>query len=68
MTDALKLLINKLSLIPKQLLMSPDTPNVMQTMMQLEQAKTRAKSTNNVAVEAEKEKDTAEKAVDELTR
>ena len=68
MTDTLKLLINKLSLIPKHLLMSPDTPNVLQTMMQLEQAKTHAKSTNNVAVEAEKEKDAAEKAVDELTR
>ena len=48
--------------------MSPDTPNVQQAMMQLEQAKTRAKAANNVALEAEKEKDAAEKAVDELKR
>ncbi len=47
---------------------SPDTPNVLQTMMKLEQAKTRAKTTNKVALEAEKEKDAAEKAVKELKR
>ena len=35
---------------------SPDTPNVLQTTMQLEQAKTRAKTTNNLALEAEKKK------------
>ncbi len=36
--------------------------------MQLEQAKTRAKAANKVALEAEKEKDAAEKAVEELKR
>ena len=48
--------------------MSPDTPNVLKAMMQLEQAKTPSKAANNVALEAEKEKDDDEKAVDELTR
>ena len=47
---------------------SPDTPNVLQTMMQLEQAKTRAKAANKLALEAEKEKDAAEQAVEELKR
>ena len=47
---------------------NPDTPNVLQAMMQLEQGKTRAKTTNRVALETEKEKDTAEKAVEELKR
>ena len=45
---------------------SPDTPNVIQTMMQLDQAKTRAKVLNKVALETEKEKVTAEKTVEEL--
>ena len=36
--------------------------------MQLEQAKTRAKTTNKVALEAEKEKGVPEKAVEELKR
>jgi len=36
--------------------------------MQLEQAKTRAKTANRLALEAEKEKDAAEKAVEELKR
>ncbi len=40
---------------------SPDTPNVLQAMIQLEQVKTRGNSTNKVALESEKEKDTAEK-------
>ena len=47
---------------------NPDTPNVLQVMMQLEQAKTRAKTANKFALEAEKEKDAAEKAVEELKR
>jgi hypothetical protein len=47
---------------------NPDTPNVLQAMMQLEQAKTRAKTANRVALEAEKEKDAAEKEVEELKR
>ena len=47
---------------------SPDTPNVIQAMMQLEQTKTRAKAANKVALEAEKEKDAAENAVEELKR
>ena len=37
-------------------------------MMQLEQAKTHANTSNKVALEAEKEKDTAEKAMEELKR
>jgi hypothetical protein len=47
---------------------SPDTPNVLQEMMQLEQAKTRAKAANKLALEVEKEKDAAEKAVEKLKR
>ena len=47
---------------------SPDAPNVLQAMIQLEQAKTRAKATNKVALQVEKEKDTAEKEVEELKR
>ena len=45
---------------------SPDTPNVLQAMMQLEQAKSRAEAANKLALEAEKERDAAEKAVEEL--
>ena len=40
----------------------PDTPNVLQAMMKLEQAKNRAEAANKVALEAEKEKDAAESA------
>jgi hypothetical protein len=47
---------------------SPDTPNVLQAMMQLRQAKSRAEAANKFALEAEKEKDAAEKAVEELKR
>jgi hypothetical protein len=47
---------------------SPDAPNVLQAMMQLEQAKTRAKTANKLALETEKEKDAAEEAVEELKR
>ena len=46
----------------------PDTPNVLQAMMKLEQAKARAKTANKLALEAEKERDAAEKAVEELKR
>ena len=45
---------------------SPDTPNVLQTMMKLEETKTRPKGSNKLALEEEKEKDTVEKAVEEL--
>ncbi len=47
---------------------NPDTPNVLQAMMKLEQAKRHAKSANKVALETEKEKDTAGKVVEELKR
>ncbi len=47
---------------------SPDTSNVLQAMMQLEQAKSRAEATNKLVLEAEKERDAAEKAVEELKR
>jgi hypothetical protein len=36
---------------------SPDTPNVLETMVQVEQARTRAKAGNNLALDAEKKKD-----------
>ena len=47
---------------------SPDTPNVLQAMMQLRQAKSRAEAANKLALEAEKERDAAEKAVEEPKR
>jgi hypothetical protein len=47
---------------------NPDTQNVLQAMMKLEQAKARAKTANKVALESEKEKDAAQKAVEELKR
>jgi hypothetical protein len=47
---------------------NPDTPNVLQAMMKLEQAKARAKTANKVALEAEEERDAAETAVEELKR
>ena len=47
---------------------SPDTPNVLQAMMELEKDQNRAKSTDKVALESEKEKDTTEKEVEELKR
>ncbi len=46
----------------------PDTPNVLQAMMKLQQVKVHAKTANKVVLEAQKEKDTAEKAVEELKR
>ena len=48
--------------------MSPDKSTVLKTMIQLEQVNTRAKVANRVALETEKEKDTVEKAVEELKR
>ena len=45
---------------------SPDAPNVLQAMMQLEQAKTRAKAANKLALDTEKEKDAAEQEVQRL--
>ena len=45
---------------------SPGTPNVLQTIMELQKAKTRAEAANKVALEVEKEKDDDEKAVEEL--
>jgi hypothetical protein len=41
---------------------SPDTPNVLQTMMQLEQAKSHTETANKLALETEKERDSVEKA------
>ena len=46
----------------------PDAPNVLQAMMQLQQAKSRAEAANKLALEAEKERDAAEKAEEELKR
>ena len=46
----------------------PDAPNVLQAMMQLQQAKSRAEAANKLALEAETERDAAEKAVEELKR
>ena len=47
---------------------SPDTPNVLQSIMKLDQVKTRTKTTNKVALESEKKRDDAIKIVEELTR
>jgi hypothetical protein len=47
---------------------SPDTPNVLQAMMQLQQAKSRAEAASKLVLETEKERDTAEKTVEELKR
>jgi hypothetical protein len=41
---------------------------VLQAMMKLEQANARAKTANKVALETEKEKDAADKTVEELKR
>ena len=59
MSDTLKLLLKKSASDARALtVVSPDKPNVLQTMMHLEQANTRAKATNKVALEAAKEKRT----------
>jgi hypothetical protein len=47
---------------------NPGTPNVLQSMMKLEQTNALAKTANKIVLETEKEKDTAEKAVEELKR
>jgi hypothetical protein len=47
---------------------SPDTPNVLQAMMQLRQAKSRAEAANKLVLETEKERDAAEKVVQELNQ
>ena len=67
---------NALKLLPKKAVadtvsvvtVSPDTPNVLQEMIQLRQTKTRTDATNKVALEEEKEMDTTEKVVEELKR
>jgi len=41
---------------------------VLQTIIQLQQAKSGAESANKLPLEVEKERDTAEKAVEELKR
>ncbi len=46
----------------------PDAPNVLQAMMQLQQAKSRAEAANKLALESEKERDASEEAVEELKR
>ena len=45
---------------------TPDAQNVLQTMIQLNQAKTCSKATNKVALHVEKEKDAAEQEVQRL--
>jgi hypothetical protein len=47
---------------------SPDTPNVLQAMMKLQQAKSRAEAANKLTLEEVEERDAAEKAVEELKR
>ncbi len=47
---------------------NPDAPNVLKTMMKLDQANARAKTANKVALEVEKEKDAVEKTLEELKR
>ncbi len=47
---------------------SPDPPNVLQAMMYLRQTKSRAEAANKLPLEAEKERDAAEKLVEELKR
>jgi hypothetical protein len=47
---------------------SPDTPNVLQAMMQIRQAKSRVEDANKLALEVEKERDGTEKALEELKR
>ena len=69
MSNALKVLLKKAAADTQASVdVSPDTPNVLQVMMKLEQAKTRAKASNKVALEEEKEKDATEKATEELKR
>ena len=46
---------------------SPNTPNVLQSMVQLEQTKTRAKAVYQVDLDTEKEKDDTEQEVQRLS-
>ena len=46
---------------------SPDTPNVLQAIMKLDQVKTRTKTTNKVALESEKKRDDSEKIVEQYS-
>ncbi len=50
------------------LTVNPDTPNVLQSMMKFERVNAHAKNANKVALETEKEKDSAEKTVEGLKR
>jgi hypothetical protein len=64
MSNALNLLLKKFAADAQAAAaVSPDAPNVLQAMMQLEQAKTRAKAANKLALDAEKEKDASEQEV-----
>jgi hypothetical protein len=66
--DCAETVAKKAAVASSTVTVSPDTPNVLQAMMQLEQAKSRAGAANKLAPEAEKERDAAEKAVEELKR
>ena len=69
MADALKLLLKNLLLIPTQLLLRVQIHKMcfsLQAMMTLEEAKSRAKVANKVALDVEKEKDSDEEEVQRL--
>ncbi len=51
------LIVNLVPDVVSTVTVSPDTPNVFQSMIQVGQDKTRVESTNKVALEEEKEKD-----------
>jgi hypothetical protein len=51
------LIVNLVADVVSTATVSPDTPNVLQSMIQVGQDKTRVESTNKVALEEEKEKD-----------
>jgi hypothetical protein len=56
--------LGALKLLPKKLLPMPS--QVLDGMVQLEQARTRAKAANKLALDAKKEKDAAEQEVQRL--
>ncbi len=69
MSDVMNLLVSKIPLMTKQqFTVSPDTPNVLEEIIHLDQVKTRTITTNKVALESEKKRDDAEKIVEELKR
>jgi hypothetical protein len=68
MANDLKLLQKKTAADALADTVSPDTPNVLQAMMQLRQAKFRAEAANKLALEEEKERDAPEKSGEELKR